>query len=214
MNDALQMFKSLNPEFSLTPTFPDQIIVSKNETIDNLASSNLILNSDSNLRIGSCDSNLHLKIDANKSTNILKTHDLGGFRFIYLDVLSKVSFNWSVNATHDSEIYLFVNSHKSSVSDVKLHLVPNEFRISVYAILNIPRDAERSKSHLSVKALVNGSGKVTVLPAIRAMNDDIEVSHGFSTFLLDELGMFYIQSRGIDKNSANKLLLDGFLNFW
>ena len=48
-------------------------------------------------------------------------------------------------------------------------------------------------------------------PELAIFNDDVTCSHGVTTSQLDESATFYLRSRGIPREYAQKILLDGFL---
>ena len=41
-------------------------------------------------------------------------------------------------------------------------------------------------------------------------SDDVKCSHGCTTGQLDEEGIFYLMSRGIDRQTATAMMLDAF----
>jgi len=44
------------------------------------------------------------------------------------------------------------------------------------------------------------------------MTDDVRCSHGVTMSNIDKNQMFYLQSRGINKEDAERLIVDGFLS--
>ena len=57
---------------------------------------------------------------------------------------------------------------------------------------------------LSDNAIMNSN------PQLEIFADDVKCSHGSSTGALEPEAIFYMQSRGIDKESAKSLLVQGF----
>jgi Fe-S cluster assembly protein SufD len=49
-------------------------------------------------------------------------------------------------------------------------------------------------------------------PQLEIYIDDLEASHGSTTGQLDKDAMFYLQSRGINKQDAKKMLILAFAN--
>ena len=43
-------------------------------------------------------------------------------------------------------------------------------------------------------------------------NDDVQCSHGSTTGQIDDDALFYLRSRGINLQNAQKMLLNAFLN--
>ena len=50
------------------------------------------------------------------------------------------------------------------------------------------------------------------IPGLEIMTDDVRCSHGVTMSNIDKNQMFYLQSRGINKEDAEKLIVDGFLS--
>ena len=47
-------------------------------------------------------------------------------------------------------------------------------------------------------------------PQLEIYNNDVQCSHGSTTGELDDNAIYYMQTRGINKTDAKKLLLEGF----
>ena len=47
-------------------------------------------------------------------------------------------------------------------------------------------------------------------PELEIYADDVKCSHGSSSGNLDENKIFYLMTRGLNKNQAKKILLEGF----
>ena len=59
---------------------------------------------------------------------------------------------------------------------------------------------------LSDKAVVHSN------PQLEIYNNDVKCSHGSTTGEIDEEILFYMQSRGLNKNECKKIILHGFAN--
>ena len=49
-------------------------------------------------------------------------------------------------------------------------------------------------------------------PELEIYADDVKCSHGSTTGNIDQNSVFYLMSRGISKEQANKMIVEGFLN--
>ncbi|MCB0319249.1 MAG: SufD family Fe-S cluster assembly protein, partial [Bdellovibrionales bacterium] len=49
-------------------------------------------------------------------------------------------------------------------------------------------------------------------PQLKIWADDVKCSHGATVGQLDEQGLFYLMSRGIDKLTAKNILIRAFAN--
>jgi len=64
---------------------------------------------------------------------------------------------------------------------------------------------------LSKAVLLNEQAEFNAKPELEIYADDVKCSHGSASGSLDEDSIFYLMSRGLDKNTAKELLINGFL---
>ena len=69
-------------------------------------------------------------------------------------------------------------------------------------------DADQSNRNL----LLSPSALMNANPQLEILSDDVKCSHGSSTGELDDDAIFYLQTRGIDSETAKSLLIHGFAN--
>ena len=50
------------------------------------------------------------------------------------------------------------------------------------------------------------------IPQLEIYEDDVKCTHGSTTGQIDEDSLFYLQSRGINRKDAAKLMVKGFAN--
>jgi Fe-S cluster assembly protein SufD len=60
--------------------------------------------------------------------------------------------------------------------------------------------------------LLNTGAKIYTKPQLEIYADDVKCSHGATAGQLNEDALFYMQSRGISKSTAQQLLMSGFAN--
>ena len=72
--------------------------------------------------------------------------------------------------------------------------------------------AQKTDGYQSSKAiLLNENTEFNGKPELEIYADDVKCSHGSSSGNLDENKIFYLMTRGLNKNEAKKLLIDGYL---
>lgn len=69
-------------------------------------------------------------------------------------------------------------------------------------------DAQQHNANL----LLSDTAQVNMLPQLEIYNDDVKASHGATLGQLDQDGLFYLRSRGIDESHARGLLTFAFAN--
>lgn len=76
----------------------------------------------------------------------------------------------------------------------------------------VRQDAQKINAYQSNQnILLSDDATINSKPELEIYADDVKCSHGSTTGQLDEEAMFYLQARGIGKESARKLLVQAFL---
>lgn len=123
---------------------------------------------------------------------------------------------------------VFLSKHKQHIDNhLNLeHAVPHCNSDTVYkgfitdqsrAVFNgrihIHKHAQKTEAHLNNKnLLLSNKAELDTKPELEIYADDVKCSHGASIGQLDEKSLFYFQSRGIDRATAEAMLCLGFVN--
>lgn len=112
-----------------------------------------------------------------------------------------------------------VDNH-TIVDNVKPHCYSNELykgilKDNATGVFNgkiyVRQDAQKTNAYQSNKnVLLSESASVNTKPQLEIFADDVKCSHGCTVGQLDEEALFYLQSRGINRETATSMLLDGF----
>ena len=77
----------------------------------------------------------------------------------------------------------------------------------------VKKNAQKTNGYQLSKALVlSKNSTFNSKPELEIYADDVKCSHGSTTGNIDQNSVFYLMSRGISKEQANKMLVEGFLN--
>ena len=77
----------------------------------------------------------------------------------------------------------------------------------------VSQDAQKTDAfQFNQNLLLSENAEVNVKPELEIYADDVKCSHGATTGELDEQMLFYLRSRGLNKEEARKLLIEGFIN--
>lgn len=75
----------------------------------------------------------------------------------------------------------------------------------------VRKDAQKTNAYQSSKnILLSDDATINTKPQLEIYANDVKCSHGTSTGKIDENAMFYLNARGIGKESARKILLASF----
>ena len=78
--------------------------------------------------------------------------------------------------------------------------------------IHIFRDAQKSDAQLSNKnLLLTNQAEVNTKPELEIYADDVKCAHGATVAQLDSKATYYLQTRGIDKETAEKMLSAAFV---
>ncbi len=58
--------------------------------------------------------------------------------------------------------------------------------------------------------MLSPKARLDAIPSVLVSADDVSASHGGTVGELDEAAIFYMQSRGLDRPAAVRLLVEGF----
>ena len=77
----------------------------------------------------------------------------------------------------------------------------------------VSKDAQKTNAfQFNQNLLLSENAEVNVKPELEIYADDVKCSHGAATGELDEQMLFYLRSRGLNKEEAKKILIEGFVN--
>ena len=77
----------------------------------------------------------------------------------------------------------------------------------------VDKNAQKTNGYQLSKALIlSENSEFNSKPELEIYADDVKCSHGSTTGNIDENSIFYLMSRGLTKNQANKMIVKGFLN--
>jgi Fe-S cluster assembly protein SufD len=79
-------------------------------------------------------------------------------------------------------------------------------------LVDVELNTSSSKAEQDCKAiLLHENATMNAKPEMKIFNDDVVCKHGTTIGTLDKEQIFYLQSRGLDKISAEKILLQGII---
>jgi Fe-S cluster assembly protein SufD len=77
----------------------------------------------------------------------------------------------------------------------------------------VDKKAQKTNGYQLSKALIlSESSEFNSKPELEIYADDVKCSHGSTTGNIDENSIFYLMSRGLTRQQANKMIVEGFLN--
>jgi len=101
----------------------------------------------------------------------------------------------------------------SAVSDCSFKTVSRgNANVTFNGKILVEKNCSNSVSNQISKGLImNEEARVNLIPKLEINNDDVICSHGAASGKPDENVLFYLTSRGISREEAEKIYIQGFL---
>ena len=128
---------------------------------------------------------------------------------------SSAFINGAINIDNDSkhEIRTKINHLSQNTKSYQLIkcALKNEAKAVYQGKIFVDAVAQKTDGYQSSKAiLLDKDTEFNAKPELEIYADDVKCSHGSSSGNLDENKIFYLMTRGLNKNEAKKILLDGY----
>lgn len=89
----------------------------------------------------------------------------------------------------------------------------NGARIKIDGMVKIEKGAQLTNSFLEMRVLLlDKKSSAVAEPKLEIENNEVKASHAASVGKIDEDQLFYLASRGVEREEAKKLIVEGFLN--
>ena len=107
-----------------------------------------------------------------------------------------------------------VDLHEAGPSGGDVHwrgAATGESRASFEGLIKIDPGAQQTHTYLQIHSMMlSPKARVDAIPSVLVSADDVSASHGGTVGELDEAAIFYMQSRGLDRPAAVRVIVEGF----
>jgi Fe-S cluster assembly scaffold protein SufB len=107
-----------------------------------------------------------------------------------------------------------VDLHETGPSGGDVHwrgAATGESRASFEGLIQIDPGAQQTHTYLQIHSMMlSPKARVDAIPSVLVSSDDVSASHGGTVGELDESSIFYMQSRGLDRPAAVRVIVEGF----
>ncbi len=105
-----------------------------------------------------------------------------------------------------------INEGTESLSDTRAIMMGNSAAV-IKGFSKIEKGARRSVSRINERGVVNGNDAyIYLIPDMSIDESDVVATHAGAAAPIDKDEVFYMQSRGIDEDTARFLIMAGFLS--
>lgn len=107
-----------------------------------------------------------------------------------------------------------IHEHKNTVSNHQIKgVLTGQAKMVLNGVIRMPKDSQKCEGFLNHQGiLLSDNASVKVTPELEIFADDVKCSHGSAIGALDKNQLFYLQTRGIEKETSQKILLKAFLS--
>jgi len=107
-----------------------------------------------------------------------------------------------------------VDLHETGPSGGDVHWrgsAAGESRASFEGLIQIDPGAQQTHTYLQIHSMMlSPKARIDAIPSVLVSSDDVSASHGGTVGELDEAAIFYMQTRGLDRPAAVRIIVEGF----
>ncbi len=107
-----------------------------------------------------------------------------------------------------------VDLHETGPSGGDVHwrgAAAGESRASFEGLIQIDPGAQQTHTYLQIHTMMlSPKARIDAIPSVLVSSDDVSASHGGTVGELDEAAIFYMQTRGLDRPAAVRIIVEGF----
>ncbi len=105
------------------------------------------------------------------------------------------------------------NSENCESNQTYKGILNNNAKANYYSNTYVSENAQKTQGYqLSKGILLSDNCSFFSKPELRIFADDVKCSHGSTIGPVDESALYYLRSRGINKNQAMKMIISSFIN--
>ncbi|HAZ62829.1 MAG TPA: Fe-S cluster assembly protein SufD [Armatimonadetes bacterium] len=94
-----------------------------------------------------------------------------------------------------------------------LAAVGDQGRTNFRGVINVHKDAQGTDAYQKNETILLGDkARADSLPVLEILADDVKCSHGATLAQIDAEDLFYLMSRGLNRTTAQRLIIEGFFD--
>lgn len=141
--------------------------------------------------------------------------DSNHFENIQVNNDSPIEYKWIGN-NNDEYIkrlrFVFNKPFIKSKINIKA-VVKDKAKFNVEAIIVVNKGAKNIDSYLSIKVLLlSDNAFARAVPSLEIKENDVKAGHSATITHIDKRDIYYLQSRGLSKETSEQLLIESFMN--
>ena len=131
-------------------------------------------------------------------------------------IFQKTGFMGNIFGSGEQSFDIQANANHISASTeakiVEKSILRNKSKSLFKGMIRILEEATKSNSYLSGRSiLLDPDAKSDAIPGLEILTNDVKATHSASVAQIDEEQIFYLQSRCLTKEAAERTIIEGFL---
>lgn len=111
--------------------------------------------------------------------------------------------NLNINVVHSARNTKSIILLKGAITDTS--------KINFEGLVKIEKNAKQTDAYLACHLLLlSEMAKGRAIPSLEILENDIKAGHATTVGRVDDIQLFYLMSRGIEKEKAKKIIVKGF----
>lgn len=124
---------------------------------------------------------------------------------------SKIDLNMALKYQKNSEINIYNNILQNNTNtSIKLRCVENDGNLKIKAIGNIKENLSNNNYLEDIRAIVSNQKSITIMPDLKVASVSL-ANHNTTISNINEEELFYLESKGINRENAVNIIKEGFL---
>lgn len=160
---------------------------------------------------------IHIIATKGSSIDIIEKESWTGSIQWTIDLIepyAQVTYSTRLSDIQNSQHTISINhqaSYTSSCIDSRYH-VENSQKLKQHTIITIPEAITHCNASQSAEILLHTNRSyIDIIPELRVVTDGSNASHGVSIHPISEEDIFYLMTRGLSRELAQKSIVEGFL---
>jgi len=156
-------------------------------------------------------------LESNANLNVFKFQNIDSIKEMIIARLSgenaRIDYNFkTISNKKETYDYHIFHDAKNTISNIRNNGVCVKDGLIIYQVSSfVPKDITGCIVNQNNRIINLTNNKCEIMPNLYIDSSDVEASHSALIGKFSDEEMFYLQSRGIDYNTALKLLINGFL---
>lgn len=131
---------------------------------------------------------------------------------IYNKEKSKLNLHYACKYKGENELIIDnILTTSNNENQILIRAIEDEGTLLVKAVGNIEKNTQNNMYLEDIKAITNYNNSIKIMPNLLVKTDSVQAVHNATIGPIDENELFYLESKGLDKEYATSLIKEGFL---